>query len=150
MGIKKNLDRLRNYLESVNIEPEWYDVDFLNALSNYDTILDDIINGEVSIISFEETFNFGEYDIDQILVMYTENPLHLLFMSSDDPNEIILENFNNPKIVHFALEYLKKYDIDLKWIRNRLQHVRKDSSVLMQFDAIVDDYYSIFKNEDES
>lgn len=71
-----------------------------------------------------------------ILKLYKENPLHLEFMSGD-PDEIILENSDDPNIVLFGI---KNYDIDVQWIREELGGDEQDTASLMDFDRIIGTY----------
>ncbi|CAF0848599.1 unnamed protein product [Brachionus calyciflorus] len=101
-----NLDRLKDYLGS---ECASYNDDndgdvFLQAIGNYKTIVDDIINEKVSIDKIYEAYILEQYDLIQILEKYIENPLHLLFMSMYNPNIEISDYEKNPEIYRFGLE----------------------------------------------
>ena len=90
-----------------------------------------ILQQVVEIIESQEYSSFAA-----ILKLYKENPLHLEFMSGD-PDEIVLDNSDDPNIVLFGI---KNYDIDVQWIREQLGGDEQDTASLMEFDLVIGTY----------
>lgn len=129
------------------------DEDIIRYISDNDQIIEAL---EDSNIDNDALFNILEndfddfdlarysYPIEQILERYEEDPIHLEFMATDDPGEIIYENSDDLEIVNIGLEY---YDVDVEDIRNMF----KSECALQDFDTIAGRYASesVYEESDE-
>lgn len=96
--------------------------------------------GEVFSDIFEEfinAINNGEFSVSEIVHLYIENSMHLMFIGGD-PTDIVYQNSDDESIVKFGIE---NYDVDICWIREELGGERDYPSVaLMDFDIIIGTY----------
>lgn len=123
----------------------FYNEEVIEMLQNEDISFGDLLNlhriaqeqGEdfsEALQEFISAVEKGEYSVLDILKLYEEDALHLLFMKGE-PDEIVLENSDNEAIVKFGIEH---YDIDIDWIRCELGgDGDTDSAALMDFDRII-------------
>lgn len=110
----------------------------IDSKGNFISVLDQV----VEIMACGEHPSFAD-----ILKLYKENPLHLLFMSND-PDEIILANLGDPDVVLFGI---KHYDIDLHYIREELGGDNEEyTASLMDFDRIIGRNQDDPTDEDDS
>lgn len=86
----------------------------------------DILEQVVGIITGSDYYS----SFEDLLKWYKENPLHLLFMSSDDLTGLVFRHSDDPDIVRFGITHYD--DIDVKWIRKQL-----GGASLMEFDRII-------------
>jgi len=91
-----------------------------------------------------EAIERGDYASEDILEMYEQDPLHLLFMSSD-PSSLVLENSDDERIIKFALDNPDPYDTDFEWVRDQLS-----DAGLMDFDRILGNYDYISESDTTS
>ncbi len=92
----------------------------------------DILEQVVEIIEGSEYY----LSFEDLLRLYNENPLHLLFMNSDDHTNLVLENSDDHDIVRFGLKHYED-DIDVEEVRDQLGGEERDTASLMDFDLII-------------
>lgn len=93
----------------------------LELSDKYEEDFEDILE------SFE--YALGEYGVEEFLERYSQDPLHLEFMSGD-PTDIVLENSDDMRYIEFGI---KHYDVDVGWIQQELNGDREDPSASSMF-----------------
>lgn len=88
--------------------------------------------------------NTYDYDPDEVIKSYSQNKLHLLFMASEDYNDLVLDYSEDEKIVKFALEYYPN-KLDLEWIKDQLP-----KSARMDFKVLTGEYEDNNDDNDDS
>jgi hypothetical protein len=103
-------------------------------LLSEEKILDLIIDGTVSFDEFaectvEELEAFIQYDIGYAIIerdvtiaelrrLYAENPDHLIYITCDDLDELVLQEA--PDVPELLMEYARENDVDFDWILDEL------------------------------
>ena len=132
-----NILRELLYNDSVVEELREESITFQDLLKIYAAISQ---QGEVFSDIFEEfinAINNGEFSVSEIVHLYIEDSMHLMFIGGD-PTDIVYQNSDDESIVKFGIE---NYDVDICWIREELGGERDYPSVaLMDFDIIIGTY----------
>lgn len=146
---------LSNLAEYTNSELEiiLYNLDAIELLHEEEIDWQDLVNIYNIAQKYGDDFNDAlnnlirakdDYDITEIIEKYDENPLHLMFMAADTPEDVILEHFDDIDIVRFAIE--NDYDCDIDWIKSELENERDEMTAdAMLFDAVL---LNIFEEND--
>lgn len=95
----------------------------------------DVLEQVVEIITGSDYYS----SFEDLLKLYKENPLHLLFMSNDDLTGLVLDNHDNHDIVLFGIKHYQD-DIDVEEIREQLGGNEQDTASLMEFDLVIGTY----------
>lgn len=92
-----------------------------------------VLGQVVEIIELNDSYYSS---FEDLLRLYREDPLHLLFMSSDDRTDLVIVHSDNYGIVRFGLKHYKD-DIDVEEIRDQLGAEEGDTTELLKFDCMI-------------
>jgi len=124
-------------MDEETIEYIFENDEIIQALNDKEVDLSDLIDiCRDNLDDFMSACDNHLCEVQEVVKLYHENPLHLEFMIND-PYDFAYENSDDADIVHFAIDNQYIDDDDLRNISEELLQGREDSAANMDFQVIL-------------